>query len=701
MIEDKQLNPEELHLKHLQDESRLDRVLKSLNNHLHKVDGISVPNRIAVVTPCIMAGLGVVDKTGDYVVSPLMPEDLVGSQEAGATDGDKIFNKVKNFLKEREIPEAKRMQIQNSLEQTLLHSRLAEINKNTGVSKLKSAYTKIFTEVIPAYHQSSVLDFTGRLFNVMNDWVSVPDGGKNDVVLTPRYTTDLMAKLVEVDKDSYVWDWALGSGGFLISAMNAMLADASNRSSSSKELAEKQIKIKTKQLLGIEKLPDIYILAVLNMILMDDGSSNIINKNSLTEYDGNYSNESEEFPANILLLNPPYSAEGNGMIFVKKAFEKMSNGKGAVIIQDSAGNGKSTEINKSILNNNRLLASIKMPEDLFKATVQTSIYLFEIGKPHKISDKVCFINFGEDGYTRTNRKNASTNLTDTNNAKERYAELIDVISNGIDDALYLKKDETYILDTIDPNDGEDWNFERHVIVDTKPVPEDFISTVSDFLSWTINRKSNVEKLGCKTQSEKLESFENNFILNGGSFQEFKMKELFVVKSNPQLNKKSFIFSDEGKYPYFTRTQLNNGIAGHVNYLNDENKISGDCLAVGMLGIQFFYMENDFYAGQFTKHIRPIKSKIPRFNSFIAQFFIAILNRYSVYLRSFSVSNFKKQFNEIEVSLPIRNSKLDLDYIEQYIEMVELEHVDKLVKEYSQRIQLYKNAISFEKSKISK
>lgn len=41
------------------------------------------------------------------------------------------------------------------------------------------------------------------------------------------------------------------------------------------------------QLLGIEKLADVYMLAVLNMILMKDGSANIIHSNSL-EYDGNY-----------------------------------------------------------------------------------------------------------------------------------------------------------------------------------------------------------------------------------------------------------------------------------------------------------------------------------------------------------------------------------------------------------------------------
>lgn len=46
---------------------------------------------------------------------------------------------------------------------------------------------------------------------MLNAWVDIPDSDKNDVVLTPRYVTELMAKLAQVNKDSYVWDYAVGS----------------------------------------------------------------------------------------------------------------------------------------------------------------------------------------------------------------------------------------------------------------------------------------------------------------------------------------------------------------------------------------------------------------------------------------------------------------------------------------------------------
>lgn len=451
-IADKQKSPAELAKKHEQDEARMDRVLKDLNQHLRDESRIQVNHRIAVVTTCLMAALGVRKKNvKSYEVAPLELSDLTGSQIPNETDGDKILNRAMQFLEARKIPKIKQEDIKNALRETLLYQRLGLVDDKIGCSPLRSAYEKVYKNIIPVYHLTGISDFTGKIFNTMNDWVAVPDGDANDIVLTPRYVTDLMARLAEVDKNSYVWDWALGTGGFLISAMNLMLQDNKNTAQSEKERLRKDLEIKSKQLLGVEKYRDIYTLAVLNMILMNDGSTNIINQNSLSEYDGKYAyvEKGKKFPATVFLLNPPYSAEGNGMVFVEKAFNQMQTGKGAIIIQDSAGTGKAAEFNQRILKKNRLLASIKMPADLFRASVQTSIYLFEIGKPHKADDYVKFIDFSEDGYTRSNRKKSDKNLQDTDNAKARYNELVTVVKNGITaDCQYFKDGKNYTLDRI-------------------------------------------------------------------------------------------------------------------------------------------------------------------------------------------------------------------------------------------------------------
>ncbi len=93
------------------------------------------------------------------------------------------------------------------------------------------------------------------------------------------------------------------------------------------------------------------MLAILNMILMGDGSSNILNKDSLNDFDGKYGfgDTDKKFPADAFVLNPPYSVNGNGMNFVEKALGMMEKGYAAIIIQGSAGSGKAIEYNKRIL----------------------------------------------------------------------------------------------------------------------------------------------------------------------------------------------------------------------------------------------------------------------------------------------------------------------------------------------------------------
>lgn len=302
-----------------------------------------------------------------------------------------------------------------------------------------------------------------------------------------HYTSYTDIRLARVNMDSYVWDFATGSAGLLVAAMNEMLNDAKNKIKSPDEFARKSAAIKANQLLGLEILSEVYMLAILNMILMGDGSSNILNKDSLKEFNGNYGfgKTDEKFPADAFVLNPPYSAPGNGMVFVEKALSMMSKGYAAIIIQNSAGSGKATEYNKRILKHSTLLASIKMPMDLFigKSSVQTNIYVFRVGETHQKDDTVKFIDFSVDGYTRTNRKKASCNLRDTDHAKERYQELVDLVRFG-KAKLNIFTEKEYYEGTIDPENGADWN--QTAPIDTKPRLEDFKKTVSDYLAWEVS-----------------------------------------------------------------------------------------------------------------------------------------------------------------------------------------------------------------------
>lgn len=480
-VESLNLTQEEIEKIKEQREREISISLTRLNNDIYQNEkGLGENDRIYLVAASIIATLGIQGK-----VAPLEKSDLKSSTEKGNTDGDIIVRKIKAFLNERNLPEGKKQLIIRTLENTLTTDNINKVEN--GASQLKRVFTKIIDDLGIYYKIGLTTDFTGKLFNEMYGWLGFSQDKLNDVVLTPAYVAKLLVRLARVNKDSYVWDFATGSAGLLVAAMNEMLIDAKNNIKSPDELAEKELEIKTKQLLGIELLPSVYMLAILNMILMGDGSSNILNEDSLKDFDGNYgySDKQDKFPADAFVLNPPYSANGNGMNFVEKALGMMNRGYAAIIIQGSAGTGKAIEYNKRILKRNTLLASIKMPIDLFvgKSSVQTYIYVFRVNEAHRKDDIVKFIDFPNDGYTRTNRKKASCNLRDTDHAKERYDEVVNLVRFGKGKLQYLTEKE-YYEGTIDPESGKDWN--QTAPIDTKPSLQDFKKTVSDYLAWEVS-----------------------------------------------------------------------------------------------------------------------------------------------------------------------------------------------------------------------
>lgn len=487
------LSQEELDRLKEQREKEINASLVKLNNDIYDNEkGLGENDRVYLVAASIIATLGIPGK-----VTPLEKSDLKSSTEEGNKDGDIVVRKIKAFLSEKKLPKEKKELIIRTLQNTLTTENINKVEN--GESQLKRVFTKIVDDLGIYYKIGLTTDFTGKLFNEMYGWLGFSQDKLNDVVLTPAYVATLLVKLARVNKDSYVWDFATGSAGLLVAAMNEMLIDAKENIKSPEELVQKEIKIKAEQLLGLELLSSVYMLAILNMILMGDGSSNILNKDSIKDFDGKYGYGATDnkFPADAFVLNPPYSASGNGMNFVERALGMMNKGYAAIIIQNSAGSGKATLYTKKILEKHTLIASIRMPIDIFigKSSVQTNIYVFKVNEKHHEKHIVKFIDFANDGYSRSNRKKASNNLKDTDQAKERYEELVNLVHFGKSN-LKIFTEKEYYENTIDPKSGADWN--QTAPIDTKPTLEDFKKTVSDYLAWEVSniiKQKNTEDEG--------------------------------------------------------------------------------------------------------------------------------------------------------------------------------------------------------------
>lgn len=421
-------------------------------------------------------------------VKPLEVSDFDSNDDIDNNDGKIILNRTKSFLRKKNCPKDKIDMVLNYLKPVFEKRDLWK--PVMGESVIKSIYKQIKADILPLLESNIHLDFTGKILNSLNDWVSIENDKLNDVVLTPRFVTNLMARITRTDKDSFVWDTCMGSSGFLVSAMGLMIEDAKRRIKDNEELKSKIDNIKRNQLLGIEILGNIYILAVLNMILMGDGSSQIICGDSHKEGPKFIKDHVDTFPANVFLLNPPYSAPGKGLIFVEEALSRMETGYGAVLIMENAGSGQGDIYAKRILEKNTLVASIHMPSDLFngKASVQTAIYLFKVNRPHEEDDVVTFIDFSEDGYSRQNRKKSTqkVNLRNTDHALERYDEVAAICMGKKPKTNYYSESNGLVIKDSISLDGTDWTFNQHKKIDTTPTEEDFKKTVADYLAWKVS-----------------------------------------------------------------------------------------------------------------------------------------------------------------------------------------------------------------------
>ena len=459
-------------------EVQLEASVKRIHQSLYDDDKIKnlleTNEKLYLFTGLIMAGL---QAEG---VAPLVASDFHGNTDSNSNDGTVILNRIEAFLTKKSSSHERIKMILGLLRPVFEKPSLWK--PHNGVSNLKTLYLQVYEEIIPLLESPFHLDFSGKILNSLNDWVKIENDRENDVVLTPWYVTTLMAKLCRTDMNSMVWDRAMGSGGFLVSAMDIMIRDAQNKIKDKDELEAKVENIKKNQLLGIEILGNIYILAVLNMILMGDGSSNM--------YYGDSHKINPEFPATVFLLNPPYSADGKGFNFVEEALGQMTSGYAAVLIQENAGSGQGLDYTKRLLENNTLIASIHMPENLFsgKSTVQTAIYVFKVNEPHDADKLVKFIDFSEDGYTRSNRKKSTqaVNLRDTSDAKGRYAELEAIVLGKKSKTRYYTKENGLLIEDTVTLEGNDWTFAQHQVIDTTPTVDDFMKTVGDYLAWKVS-----------------------------------------------------------------------------------------------------------------------------------------------------------------------------------------------------------------------
>lgn len=227
------------------------------------------------------------------------------------------------------------------------------------------------------------------------------DGGLG-IVLTPPHITDLFAEISNVHKDSIIVDSCCGTGGFLVSAMKIMVENAKGDEGKISDIINNQI-------IGVEFQSSIYALAVSNMIIHNDGKSNII----LGDCFELVNKIRDKYKPNIGHLNPPYKVDKDDIEELEYVLNNIDmlekNGTCVAIIPIScvlAQDGEKLELKKRILEKHTLEAVMSMPSELFHNSdknVVTAIIVITAHQPHPKGKKTWFAYWRDDGFKITKK----------------------------------------------------------------------------------------------------------------------------------------------------------------------------------------------------------------------------------------------------------------------------------------------------------
>lgn len=248
----------------------------------------------------------------------------------------------------------------------------------------------LIRQVVNVLNEIDLTDFqTRHAFNEIYETIlkDLQSAGKSGEFYTPRAVTDFVVKMVDPKIGESVADFACGTGGFLVSALNHMKESAED-TSSNEELK--------KSFYGVEKKSLPYLLCTTNMLLHDINEPNIIRGNSLEK---NVRDYEEEDKFDVILMNPPYggtekksvqqnfptelrNSETADLFMVEILYRLKQNGRVGIVLPDGFLFGTDNTkyaIKKKLMEECNLHTIIRLPGSIFApyTSIATNLLFFD------------------------------------------------------------------------------------------------------------------------------------------------------------------------------------------------------------------------------------------------------------------------------------------------------------------------------------
>ena len=397
-------------------------------------------------------------------------KQLQGDEDT--TDGKFIFDAIERRLKASNVgPDAKRDKLMSEFAIIKTSARLNEVDETLGKTPLKF-YTEFLKRNVfdSIKYKSSSEDFIGRFYGEFMSY-SGGDGQTLGIVLTPAHICKLFCDLLDVKPDDVVLDPCCGTAGFLVAAMHHMVSAVDDDDS--------RKRIKKKQLHGYEIQSNMFAIACTNMILREDGNSNILCRDFLKQDAAMV----QQKGATVGMMNPPYSQGTKAdpsqyeISFVEHLLDSLTVGaRAAVIVPQSSMTGKTKDekaFKANIMKHHTLEGVITCNTNTFYGVgTNPVIAVFTAHEPHP-KEKLCkFIDFREDGY----KVHAHVGLVEEADAPDKKAHLL-AVWRGEQEAPTAFCVES----KVEPDD--EWLHSFYYFNDAIPTDADFEKAIGDYLTF--------------------------------------------------------------------------------------------------------------------------------------------------------------------------------------------------------------------------
>jgi len=281
------------------------------------------------------------------------------------------------------------------------------------------------------------LDAKGVAFEVfMTDFFK----GKMGQFFTPRPIIQFCVEMMNPEKGDLVLDPACGSGGFLLNALD-FVREYAGRSYDEQEARDHWHSFAKDNLYGIEINDKIARVCKMNMIIHDDGHTNVISTDALENFEDieKLHPKFEKDHFDLILTNPPFGAmikrtekdyldkyklgedkqnQKTEILFIERCigFVKPQTGRIAIVLPDGILTNSSLQnVRDFIMERCQILGIVSLPQFAFThfgAGIKSSlVFLKRRGENEKTTDYPIFMAIAEHiGYDATGRVDAKNDL---------------------------------------------------------------------------------------------------------------------------------------------------------------------------------------------------------------------------------------------------------------------------------------------------